>query len=69
MTTQKWKVSGQYYETCSCDFVCPCITGQMAVAPTQGTCTFAMGFQIEQQQRPQHPRIPHRDRQLQRARM
>jgi hypothetical protein len=42
-----WTVNGQYYETCSCDFVCPCILGQMAVAPTKGTCTFAMAFQIE----------------------
>jgi hypothetical protein len=40
-------VNGQYYETCSCDFVCPCILGQMAGAPTKGTCTFAMAFQIE----------------------
>ena len=47
MATPSWNVSGQYYETCSCDFVCPCITGQMTVAPTQGTCTVAMGFQIE----------------------
>jgi hypothetical protein len=42
-----WEVSGQYYETCSCDFVCPCILGQMAVRPTKGSCTFAMAFQIE----------------------
>jgi hypothetical protein len=42
-----WTVSGQYYETCSCDFVCPCLPGQMAVAPTKGSCTFAMAFQIE----------------------
>jgi hypothetical protein len=42
-----WSVSGQYYETCSCDFVCPCLPGQMAVKPTQGSCTFAMAFQIE----------------------
>ena len=42
-----WKASGQYYETCSCDFVCPCILQQMSVEPTQGTCTFAMAFQIE----------------------
>ena len=47
MATPAWKVSGQYYETCSCDFVCPCVTGRMAVKPTQGWCTFAMGFQIE----------------------
>lgn len=47
MTTSSWKASGQYYETCSCDYVCPCILQQMAVEPTKGACTFAMAFQIE----------------------
>jgi hypothetical protein len=47
MTDTSWTASGQYYETCSCDFVCPCIPGQMAVAPTKGSCTFAMAYQIE----------------------
>src|SRR4029450_5763141 len=48
MTTPTWQVNGQYFETCSCDFVCPCILGQMAVEPTHGTCTFAMAFKVEQ---------------------
>ena len=47
MATPDWNVSGRYYETCSCDFVCPCITGQMAVPPSKGSCTFAMAFGIE----------------------
>lgn len=47
MATQAWKVSGQYYETCNCDFVCPCIPGQLAVSPTKGSCTFAMAFQVD----------------------
>ena len=47
MATPAWQVSGQYYETCSCDFVCPCILGQMAVTPTKGSCTFAMAFQVD----------------------
>ena len=47
MATPAWQVSGQYFETCSCDFVCPCILGQMAVSPTDGLCTFAMAFQID----------------------
>src|SRR5882672_4021807 len=47
MATPQWKVSGQYYETCSCDFVCPCLPGQMAVSPTKGSCTFAMAFKID----------------------
>ena len=42
-----WNVSGQYYETCTCDFICPCLPGQLAVKPTKGDCQFAMAFQIE----------------------
>ena len=48
MATLAWQIDGQYYETCSCDFVCPCILGQMAVSPSKGSCTFAMAFKIEQ---------------------
>ena len=47
MATPSWRVNGQYYETCSCDFICPCLPGQMAVKPTKGSCTFAMAFQID----------------------
>ena len=47
MAAPSWQVSGQYYETCNCDFVCPCLPGQMAVSPTKGDCTFAMAFQID----------------------
>ena len=47
MATPSWQIRGQYYETCSCDFVCPCLPGQMTVRPTKGACTFAMAFQIE----------------------
>jgi hypothetical protein len=47
MAMPNWNLSGRYYETCSCDFVCPCLLGQMAVPPTEGSCTFAMGFDVE----------------------
>jgi hypothetical protein len=47
MTTTSWNLQGQYYETCNCDFICPCLPAQMAVKPTKDSCTFAMAFQIE----------------------
>ena len=47
MAITNWQVSGQYYETCSCDFVCPCILGGMVVSPTKGSCTFAMAFEVD----------------------
>jgi hypothetical protein len=47
MAGTSWNANGQYYETCNCDFVCPCVPGQLAVSPTRGDCLFAMAFQIE----------------------
>src|ERR1051326_7727413 len=47
MASPTWQVSGQYYETCNCDYVCPCIPQTLAVTPTKGSCSFAMAFQIE----------------------
>ena len=47
MAAPSWHASGQYYETCNCDFVCPCIPGQLAIEPTKGSCIFAMAYQIE----------------------
>jgi hypothetical protein len=41
-----WQISGQYAETCSCDFICPCILTQMAET-THGWCKFAMGFRVD----------------------
>ena len=45
MATPTWQVSGQYYETCNCDFVCPCLPG-VTVSPSKGTCAFAMAFEV-----------------------
>ena len=47
MTTPAWNVSGQYYETCNCDFVCACVPGQLAVRPTKGECQFAIELRLE----------------------
>jgi hypothetical protein len=47
VTTASWHVAGQYYETCSCQFVCPCVLSQLTARPSKGSCTFAMGFQID----------------------
>jgi hypothetical protein len=47
MATESWQLSGQYFETCSCDFVCPCPTSGLTARPTKGSCTFAMVFHVE----------------------
>ena len=41
-----WQISGNYAETCNCDYLCPCPLTGMA-STTHGFCIFAMGFQVE----------------------
>ncbi|MBI4634854.1 MAG: DUF1326 domain-containing protein [Candidatus Rokubacteria bacterium] len=46
MAKTKWHLSGDYFETCSCDYLCPCIPTNMAAKPTKGHCTFAFAFHV-----------------------
>jgi hypothetical protein len=47
MANPAWQISGQYFETCSCDYLCPCIITGLSRS-THGDCYFAMAYQIEQ---------------------
>lgn len=49
MAGTAWQISGRYFETCSCDYVCPCITTQMTKA-TNADCYFAMAYHIDRGQ-------------------
>src|SRR5215471_7855603 len=42
-----WQMSGDYFETCSCDYVCPCVLTNMAGKPTKERCNFAMVVHID----------------------
>jgi hypothetical protein len=42
-----WQITGDYFETCSCDYVCPCVPSNMAGKATKEWCNFAMVFHIE----------------------
>jgi len=43
-----WQIRGEYFETCSCDYLCPCIPSNLAARPTQGWCVFAFAHHIDQ---------------------
>lgn len=42
-----WRVKGEYFETCSCDYLCPCPTSNLSARPTKGSCTFAFVHRID----------------------
>ncbi len=41
-----WQLNGEYFESCSCDVLCPCITSQATARPTRGYCDAVMAFNI-----------------------
>lgn len=48
--TTPWQFSGDYFENCNCDVVCPCLFSTQApftARPTQGACDVAFGFHID----------------------
>ena len=47
MANVQWQISGEYFEACNCDFVCPCPTSGMAARPTQGHCDAGLVFRVE----------------------
>ena len=42
-----WRIDGQYMETCNCNFLCPCITSNLAAQPTEGDCKAAIAMKID----------------------
>jgi hypothetical protein len=46
----KWQLSGDYFENCNCDVVCPCLVSPAApltARPSQGVCDVALVFHID----------------------
>jgi hypothetical protein len=41
-----WKIDGSYFETCSCDVVCPC-TASLALGATKERCNATLVFNIK----------------------
>jgi len=45
-----WRLSGDYFENCSCDVVCPCLISTnppLTSRPTQGVCNVPLAFHID----------------------
>jgi len=47
MATQSWKLSGEYMESCNCDYLCPCIYTNPQGEATYDHCTALLVFQID----------------------
>lgn len=46
----QWHLSGDYFENCNCNIVCPCLVSSAAPLtsrPTEGVCNVPLAFHIE----------------------
>jgi len=50
MATAQWQITGEYFEACSCDSVCPCPTSGLAARPTKGHCDAGLVFRVDRGQ-------------------
>ena len=41
-----WKLSGSYFETCSCDVICPC-TASLSLGATRDRCKVVLVFNVK----------------------
>ena len=47
MTATRWKLAGEYSESCNCDFLCPCIYTNPQAPVTHDRCTSLQVYQID----------------------
>src|SRR5205823_5862613 len=50
MANLQWQISGEYFEACNCDSVCPCPTSGLAARPTKGACDAGLVFNVQRGQ-------------------
>ncbi|MCB1740787.1 MAG: DUF1326 domain-containing protein [Gammaproteobacteria bacterium] len=48
MTAPTWSMSGQYMESCNCDYLCPCIYTNPQGEVTHDHCTALMVYRIDE---------------------
>ncbi|HVC11095.1 MAG TPA: DUF1326 domain-containing protein [Burkholderiales bacterium] len=47
MAQSRWKISGEYMESCNCDYLCPCIFTNPQAPATHDQCTSLQVYRIE----------------------
>jgi hypothetical protein len=46
MSGQQWRIEGEYFESCNCDLLCPCLLSHAQARPTQGHCDVVLATHI-----------------------
>ncbi len=45
-TEAKWQIEGEYFESCNCTVLCPCLLSHLAATPTDGHCDVVLAIHV-----------------------
>jgi hypothetical protein len=48
MSDQSWRIEGEYFESCNCELLCPCLLSHAQARPTEGHCDVVLATHIKQ---------------------
>ena len=48
MSSESWRIDGDYFESCNCELLCPCLLSSAQARPTEGHCDVVLGIRIAQ---------------------
>ena len=48
MSNQPWRIEGDYFESCNCELLCPCLLSHAQARPTEGHCDVVLAIHINQ---------------------
>ena len=46
MADQRWRISGEYFESCNCTVLCPCLLSRAQAPPTEGHCDVVVAVHV-----------------------
>jgi hypothetical protein len=46
MSNESWHIKGEYFESCNCELLCPCLLSHAQAKPTEGHCDVVLAIHI-----------------------
>ncbi|MDO8432799.1 MAG: DUF1326 domain-containing protein [Candidatus Binatus sp.] len=43
---ENWRIEGEYFESCNCEMLCPCLLSGSQARPTDGHCDVVLAFHV-----------------------
>ena len=47
MAHPAWQITGEYFESCNCEVLCPCLLSRAQARPTEGHCDVVVAFHAD----------------------